>query len=61
MSRIAVGESVRVVCHVRFIVRQQPGSEDIAELQYYEKVHVNHGPDAKVIHLSSVRSGPKNC
>ena len=38
MSRIAVGESVRVGCHVRFIERQQPGTEDIAELHFYEKV-----------------------
>ncbi|CAL8469418.1 g8959 [Coccomyxa elongata] len=43
----ALGYSVRVGCQVEFTVRVQPGSETTAEIQYYNRQHSGHGPDAQ--------------
>ena len=48
MDRTALGCSVRVGCTVRFTFRRQPGTEDIVEIQYYDRQHINHGADAQV-------------
>jgi hypothetical protein len=48
MDRTALGYSVRVGCQVKFTVRVQPGSETLAEIQYYNRQHSGHGPGAEV-------------
>jgi hypothetical protein len=48
MDRTALSYSVRVGCRVKFTVRVQPGSETLAEIQYYNRQHSGHGPGAEV-------------
>lgn len=48
MDKTALGYFVRIGCQVKFTVRVQPGSETTAEIQYYDRQHSGHGPDAQV-------------